>query len=85
MGKIKRGDTVKRVDGKQISYLLPNSGMTAPVAIEPGGMWGTYGWHYVKEASERIPGDMIGLKIGLFPTFEKACEYEPIMKGEKDG
>jgi len=73
---IKRGDIVRRVDGKQISFCLPGDGMTCAVAIEPGGEWGAYGWHYVKKATDRISDDEIGLKIGLFPTFNKASAYE---------
>lgn len=77
---MKKGDIVRRKDGKQISYLLPGDGMTCPVAIEPGGEWGAYGWHYVHKPIDRIAENVIGLKIGLFPTWEQADDYE-LVKG----
>jgi hypothetical protein len=70
---IKKGDIVKRIDGKQISFCLPSNGMTAKVIIGQGESLEEYAWHYPGVKTVSI--DYIGLGIGLFPTFVKAIDY----------
>jgi len=73
---IKRGDTVRRKDGTQISPYLPEDGMTAKVVVGQGETLGEFAWHYNDYGP--IPMDKIGIHIGLFPTWENAGEYEVV-------
>ena len=49
--------------------------MFARVVIGQGDTMYEYAWHYAWPPDKKIPIDEIGLKIGLFPTFEKALDY----------
>jgi hypothetical protein len=73
---MKSGDIVRRKDGKQISSLLANGGITATVAVGPGEHLGIYAWHYPQDVF--CPANLVGLKIGLFPTWDNCDEYEVV-------
>jgi hypothetical protein len=83
-----RGDIVKRADGKPISlYPSPHlfeDRMFAMVVIGQGDTLHEYAWHYNATPDETISIDTIGIKIGLFPTWEKAADYIKIPDSEKD-
>lgn len=76
---LKRGDVVKRIDGNPISSLsspcLTEDRMCAMVVIGQGDIMHEYAWHYNYRKDQTIPNNIIGLKIGLFPTFEPASEF----------
>jgi hypothetical protein len=73
---IKRGDTVRRKDGTQVSFCLPGDGMTAKVVVGQGETLGEFAWHY--NDYKPIPMDKIGIHIGLFPTFVNVDEFEVV-------
>ncbi len=86
---IKRGDFVKRKDGQPISMFpsphLSDDRMIAQVVIGQGETMHEYAWHYNATHKETIREDEIGIKIGLFPTFEKAEDYIKVDEGQGDG